>query len=71
MWVREQLLQEPKMKNSAADQKIEFEHQQFTSNPGQFTFEVDAELLGEIETKEMRTITINDYKAVIEKLYFR
>ena len=59
------------MKNSAADQKIEFEHQQFTSKPGQFTFEVDAELLGEIETKEMRTITIDDYKAVIEKLYFR
>ena len=59
------------MKNSAADQKIEFEHQQFTSNPGRFTFEVDAELLGEIETKEMRTITIDDYKAVIEKLYFR
>lgn len=45
--------------------------QQCIANSNEYSFEVDAELLGEIGNKERRLISIEDYKNMIERLYFK
>ena len=59
------------MKNSAVEQQCGYGHQQDMQNHNQLFFEVDADIIGESDNKEMRTISMDDYKATIERLYFR
>lgn len=59
------------MKSSALDQQTGFGEQYNLQTPNQLVFEVEAELIGEAGNKETRAISMDDYKAAIERLYFR
>jgi len=59
------------MKDIVNDQTFELSNHQLMSSHNQLVFKVDADLIGGPSNKETREIALDEYKELIERLYFK